>query len=310
MSLNSYKSLEDLIKRHPDKKLAIMMGNFDGVHLGHQDLINQALKECELYGLSLVILSFNPHPVCILKPDYKPFLLNTYEQKKRHLEQNRIEYFVEKTFTRDFSTQSPEDFLERNLLSYPEVSALYFGYDFAFGANKKGNYDFVARYCQDRVQVKKFDVFQVSDSEISSSLIRHSLRDSHVNEAKKFLGREFYLEGLVTKGEGRGKKIGFPTANLSFHKDLIVPQKGVYKTLTKLRGMNYLSITNIGVNPTFHDNYHLGIETHIFDFDDDLYGEVIQVHFIEFLREEKKFSSVNDLVEQIQKDCERARERD
>ena len=305
--MNTYHSLTELSQDNPTTSWGMLMGNFDGLHLGHQDLIKKTLLECQKQGLDLVVLSFNPHPICILKPGYQPFLINTYEQKKEFLAKLGVEYFVELNFNRDLSTQSPEEFLETHLLIHNQLKALYFGYDFTFGANKKGNFEFVKQYCHQRLIVKKLDVFKVDGLEISSSLIRKELDKGNVDKSAQYLGRPFFIEGLVTKGEGRGKKIGFPTANLSFHKDLIIPKRGVYSSMTHLRGMTYKSITNIGVNPTFSDKSVINVETHIFNFDDDLYGETIRVSFNSFIRDEQKFDSVNELISQISSDCEIAK---
>ena len=223
--MNTYHSLTELSQDNPTTSWGMLMGNFDGLHLGHQDLIKKTLLECQKQGLDLVVLSFNPHPICILKPGYQPFLINTYEQKKEFLAKLGVEYFVELNFNRDLSTQSPEEFLETHLLIHNQLKALYFGYDFTFGANKKGNFEFVKQYCHQRLIVKKLDVFKVDGLEISSSLIRKELDKGNVDKSAQYLGRPFFIEGLVTKGEGRGKKIGFPTANLSFHKDLIIPKR-------------------------------------------------------------------------------------
>lgn len=301
--MNIYKSLDQLSDENPGKSWAILMGNFDGVHNGHRALIKEALIECKISNEELVIISFNPHPVCILNPDFKPFLINTYAQKKELLSAVGVEHYVELSFTRDLSSMAPEDFLETLILANKKVTSIFIGYDFAFGANKKGNYKFILDYCGSRVRIKKFKVFQSGGEELSSSVIRHKLRASHIEHANKYLGREFYIEGLVTKGAGRGRQIGYPTANLSFEKELLVPHKGVYVTTATLRGMTYQSITNIGINPTFNSDDILGVETHIFDFDDDIYGETIKISFQSFLRDEKKFNSVNDLVAQIKIDC-------
>lgn len=305
--LNTYHSLSDLSLKAPSTSWGLLMGNFDGLHLGHRDLIKKTMAECQKQGLDLVVLSFNPHPICILKPSYEPFLINTYAQKKEFLKELGVKNYVEMSFTRDLSTQSPEEFLDQHLLAYDQLKALYFGYDFTFGANKKGNFSFVQKYCKNKVIVKKLNVFSLNGIEISSSLVREKIMNKETQLAGEYLGRLFFIEGLVTKGEGRGKKIGFPTANLSFHKDLIIPHSGVYSSYTELRGMNYKSITNVGMNPTFNDMNKVNVETYIFDFDDDLYGESIKVNFRDFIRDEKKFHSVNELVDQIKLDCQIAK---
>lgn len=303
-----YKSIHDLIQGQPHQNWAFLIGNFDGVHIGHQFLIKKARKETISDGLKLCLISFSPHPVCVLNPHFKPFLINTMEERREILEKEEISHLVEMRFTRDLSIQEPGAFLEGHILKFPSVKSLYFGHDFSFGANKKGNFNFTRNYCLGRLSVKEFPVLKESGLEISSSLIRHKIRDGLIKEANKFLGRKFFLRGLVIKGLGRGKKIGFPTANLKFHKSLILPKRGVYASWTLLRGMKYMSITNIGVNPTFNSGEEdLHVETYIFDFDDDLYGEKIEVQFRYFIRSERKFSNINELIHQINRDCHTVR---
>jgi riboflavin kinase/FMN adenylyltransferase len=214
-----------------------------------------------------------------------------------------VDYLIELKFTRDFSTLSPEEFLKSFLLNYPCLKDFYLGYDFAFGANKGGGYDLVRSLCSPRkIDVEIQPKYEFQNAVVSSSLIREKLLNGKIDEVDVILGRPFHLEGLVIKGEGRGKMIGFPTANIQVSEDLIVPQKGVYVTKTVYNNMIYKSITNIGNNPTFKDSNVLNIETNLFDFDTDIYGETIEIEFLHKLRDEKKFPTVNDLVNQIKLD--------
>lgn len=290
----------------PKQTWSVLMGNFDGVHRGHRDLIQKSLEKSKQNNHKLIVISFNPHPVCILNPHYKPFLLNTYEEKKELLKSVGVEFFVELSFDRDISSLSPEEFLQKKILPHSNIKEMYFGYDFTFGANRQGNYELVHRLYKDQLKLSQFEAFKLDDIAISSSLIRRSLRQGDTQKANEYLGRDFFIKGLVIKGAGRGRKIGFPTANLSFEKNLLIPARGVYSSVSFIRGMKYKSITNIGINPTFINESEVNVETHIFDFDDDLYGEQMTVYFKDFIREEKKFDSVNDLISQIKKDCQKA----
>ncbi|HXH74004.1 MAG TPA: bifunctional riboflavin kinase/FAD synthetase [Bacteriovoracaceae bacterium] len=283
--------------------IGITIGNFDGVHIGHQELLKKIKADCVSKNLKFVVVTFNPHPQKILHSEKESFLINSYEQRRILLKKLGVDYLVEVLFNRDFSTLSPEDFLRNYLLVYPNLTNFYLGYDFAFGANKQGGYDLVKKICGERgIQVETQPKFEFNGKTVSSSMIRERLFSGKIDEVKEILGRPFHLEGLVIKGEGRGKKIGFPTANVQVSQDLIVPHKGVYVTRTIYNGMTYESVTNIGNNPTFKSGNQLHIETNLFDFDVDIYGEVLDIQFVHKIRDERKFPSVNELIEQIRLD--------
>jgi riboflavin kinase/FMN adenylyltransferase len=290
-------------------QIGLTIGNFDGVHLGHRQLLKKIKAECALKSLLFVVVTFIPHPQKILQPEKERFLINSYEQRRKLLKSMGVDILIEMGFTRDFSTLSPEKFLQDHLLIYPALKDFYLGYDFAFGANKEGGYDLVRSICKPfNVDVEIQPKFEFNGKVVSSSLIRDSLLDGKIAEVEELLGRPFHMEGVVVKGEGRGKKIGFPTANIQVSPDLIVPQKGVYITRTKYNDMTYNSITNIGNNPTFKTTQQLHIETNLFDFDTDIYGESLDIEFLHKVRDERKFPTVNDLISQIKNDVESAKE--
>lgn len=281
----------------------LTIGNFDGVHLGHRELLKKIKGECVAKDLKFVVMTFIPHPQKILQPEKERFLINSYDQRRKLLKKLGVDYLVEVGFTRDFSTQSPEKFLRDHLLFYPELKDFYLGYDFAFGANKQGDYDLVKSLCLPlKVEVEIQPKFEFNGKVVSSSLIRECILGGDLKGAQELLDRPFHMEGVVVKGEGRGKKIGFPTANIQVSPDLIVPQRGVYVTRTNYNGMTYNSVTNIGHNPTFKDTHQLHIETNLFDFDTDIYGENLDIEFLQKVRDEKKFPTVNDLIAQIKAD--------
>ncbi len=283
--------------------IGLTIGNFDGVHIGHRQLLLKIKEECKKKNLLFTVTTFIPHPQKILQPEKEKFLINSYEQRRVLLSAIGVDYLVEIGFTRDFSTLSPEQFLRDYLLSYPALKDFYLGYDFAFGANKQGDYALVKSLCRPlNVAVEIQPKFEFENQVVSSSLIRGHLYSGKIDEVEKLLLRPFHLEGVVVKGEGRGKKIGFPTANIQVSPDLIVPHLGVYVTRSIYKGMTFKSVTNIGHNPTFKDSKQVHIETNLFDFDTDIYGEMLDIQFLHKIRDEKKFPTVNDLVSQIKVD--------
>jgi riboflavin kinase/FMN adenylyltransferase len=303
--------LEIPTEDHQWPGIGVTIGNFDGVHLGHRQLLKKIKAECENKNLLFVVVTFIPHPQKILQPDKERFLINSYEHRRVLLSQLGVDFLIEMKFTRDFSTLRAEEFLSRYLLTYPNLKNFYLGYDFAFGANKEGRQDLVNSLCQSRgIKVEIQPKFELNMSVVSSSLLRDLLLAGRVDEVISLLERPFHLEGVVIKGEGRGKKIGFPTANIQVSNDLIVPQRGVYITRTIYKGMTYQSVTNIGHNPTFKDTSHIHIETNLFDFNDDIYGEILEIQFLKKLRDERKFPTVNDLISQIRTDVDAAKKFD
>lgn len=288
--------------------IGLTIGNFDGVHLGHQQLLQHLKQKCVDKSLLFVVITFVPHPQKILHAERERFLISSYRQRREYLEQSGVDYLIELDFTRDFSTLSGEEFLDQYVLTYPSIESIYLGYDFAFGAHKQGSFDLVKNHCKlKNIDVEVQPKFDLKGSVISSSRIRTSIENGQVDEASELLGRSLCLDGVVVKGEGRGRKIGFPTANIQISPDSIVPKLGVYVTRTTYKGMTFKSITNIGKNPTFKDSDQVTIETNIFNFNSDIYGESIQIEFISRVRDERRFPTVTDLVDQIKKDVEFAK---
>ena len=289
--------------------IGLTIGNFDGVHIGHRQLLKKIKSDCLAKNLLFVVVTFVPHPQKILQPDKERFLINSYEQRRTLLKKLGVDVLVEMKFTRDFSTLKAEEFLSKYLLSYPNLKDFYLGYDFAFGANKEGDYDLVKSICHPRgVEVEIQPKFEFHGQVVSSSLIRERLLSGKIDEVEAILERPYHMEGVVVKGEGRGKKIGFPTANIQVSQDLLVPHKGVYVTRTIYNGMTFKSVTNIGNNPTFKDGNQIHIETNLFDFDTDIYGEMLDIQFLHKIRDEKKFPTVNDLISQIKADVDFAKD--
>jgi riboflavin kinase/FMN adenylyltransferase len=299
--MEKINSLKDLTKN-----AILTFGNFDGVHSGHREFLDEVKKNSLEKKCKLVVVTFIPHPRQILSPKEK-FLINSYEERRDILEGLHIDYIYEIEFTRDFSTLSPKDFLEQYILVSPFIKGLALGYDFSFGSNKSGSIKFVKEYCKDKdINILIQEEYLNDNSRVSSSEIRKALDSGDVECANKFLERKFYILGTVIKGQGRGRQIGFPTANIFYNKERMIPSRGVYITQTKYAGEIYNSVTNIGFNPTFEDSENINIETHILNFDKDIYGDKIEVLFSKKLRDEKKFNSVDELVKQISIDVKLA----
>lgn len=287
---------------------AVTIGNFDGVHRGHQKIINQIYNECRDADLKLVVITFTPHPIEILNPK-EHYLINSYEERRELLSRQNIDYLLEIEFNRDLSMKEPEVFLNEYIFNHIEPKRIYLGHDFAFGAQKKGNHEFVKSFCSSKsTEVNVLCSYDVEGDKVSSTVVRESLASGDVESVGKYLGRNYFIRGRVIKGAGRGRQIGIPTANLALDRYRRYPKNGVYITKTKFGESTWYSVTNIGHNPTFNDGNNVFVETHILDFDNDIYGNELEVSFIKRLRDEKKFSSVNELIEQIKLDVKKTRE--
>jgi riboflavin kinase / FMN adenylyltransferase len=295
--------------KNTGRGIAITIGNFDGVHLGHQSLLLDIIKLCNDKNEDLIVCTFTPHPKFILA-NASNFLINSYEERRSLLNKMGIEILVEFEFTRDFSTLSPKAFLDNFIAVIPNLNSLYLGHDFAFGANKSGDHAFVKKYCSDNniSCILENEFIPETSIKASSTSIRKLLSAGSIHDANLLLGRPFFVQGRVIKGMGRGKTIGFPTANIIFSDDRIVPKVGVYKSSVTVNHMTYESITNVGYNPTFENNKKINFETHIFDFDNDIYGEELLVEMHQFIRNEIKFNNVNELIKQIKADIKAIRE--
>lgn len=283
-------------------ELNITIGNFDGVHLGHQDFLKSIINEAEEINRKVLVITFVPHPAFVLRAE-PHFLINTYSERRELLKKLGVDYLLELNFTRDFSTLKPEEFLRQFVFVNKKIKKIFLGHDFHFGANKTGNFELAkVESSKNGVELLMYSEYKVDSSSVSSTIVRNQIQEGRVEVAANMLGRNFFISGRVIKGQGRGRQIGFPTANLGYDKDIILPAKGVYVTNTILNGMLYESITNVGVNPTFNTGYDIHVETHLLDFSRDIYGDEIRVIFVKKIRDEKKFSSVNELVKQIEED--------
>ena len=293
-----------------DKKLGIAIGNFDGFHLGHQKIVNTMLNHCKKYNMLLMIMLFVPHPRIALKGE-KRFLINNYKHRRKFMEESGLDVLFEVDFVPEFSDLSPAKFLDKYILSKYNIGRFFLGHNFSFGKDKKGGRVLLEKHCRkNNIFVDILDEFTECGEKISSSQIRNLLKQGNVDKSNKLLGREFFLEGSVIHGFGRGKGMGFPTVNLDLKEDMLIPASGVYCTKVIHNDNVYPSLTNIGFNPTFQRSGELTIETHILDFWGNIYGDEIRICFMEKIREEKRFQSSDELKEQIKRDIEARRNKD
>ena len=295
----------------PFHNAVITIGNFDGVHLGHQALFQEVIERAsEIHGTSLA-MTFEPHPIRVLQQNGHPPLITLYEQKIELIERTGIDVLICVPFTRDFAAIPAKEFLEEILIRRIGMKVFVVGGDYAFGRNREGNLDFLkSSSIRHQFQLVVADWIQSQSNgkaRISSTRIRELVMDGEVTGARKLLGRHYQIRGTVEHGRNRGGKLlGFPTANIRLC-DELAPKTGVYAVTVECVGGRFKGVANIGYSPTFDDHIYT-VEVHILDFDRNIYGEKIRVNFIERLRDEVKFSGIQALIEQIQNDVKAARE--
>jgi riboflavin kinase/FMN adenylyltransferase len=298
--------LEALQKPYPDTVLTI--GNYDGVHLGHQKILSTVVKRAsEINGTSMV-MTFEPHPVKVISPERNIKLLTTTEEKARLIEAMGIDILLLINFNKEFSSMLPDDFINEVLVKTLHVREVIIGAHYTFGRHKKGTIDLLKK--QGRIfgfSVQAVRNVVVHEHIVSSSAVRSLLQKGSVSEAAKYLGRAYSIEGSVIKGKGRGQSLlHIPTANITTPVE-IAPREGVYAVRVNLRGTLYDGVANIGKNPTF-GNENVSYEVHLFSFSGNLLGEHIRIHFIDRIRGERTFPDAASLEKQIRDDIAFARQ--
>ncbi|MCL6558343.1 MAG: bifunctional riboflavin kinase/FAD synthetase [Firmicutes bacterium] len=289
------------------KNLVIGMGNFDGVHVGHQKLISEMVSMAEEIDGTPAVFTFHPHPLAVLNPENSPLLLISQQAKQRIMAKLGVEVLLLVPFDIDFARLLPEDFIRSVLHEEIGVKGIVVGYNYTFGHRGQGTPEMLERYSTVfDYRLRVIPPVEVDGQPVSSTLIRGLLAKGEVDRAQKCLGFYPFVEGRVVTGDRRGSTLGFPTANLEIDEELLVPANGVYSSKVYVDGEVYLGVTNIGVKPTFEVNRR-NIEVHLLDFYQDLYGKHIKVAFTRRLREEKRFKTPSDLVKQIELDIVQAR---
>jgi riboflavin kinase / FMN adenylyltransferase len=285
----------------------LALGNFDDVHRGHRKILDRVRRVAGERGAASIVMTFDPHPPRIVRPDKAPPLLMTIEQKLEAIEEAGVQGAAIVRFTPELSRWDPEMFVRTVLVDWLRVAEVWVGANFLFGHDRAGNFSMLrtlgGRY---GFKAEKIDAVRYKDFVVSSTRIRRLISEGRVDEAGALLGRQYYIDGTVVQGDRRGRDIGFPTANLCSQNELLPPH-GVYATTTRIDGVVRPSVTNIGVRPTVDSSGRTHVETHVFNFDRDLYGASIRLGFVQRLRDERTFDGIEALRAQIAADCGRAR---
>jgi riboflavin kinase/FMN adenylyltransferase len=284
----------------------LTLGVFDGLHLGHQLVMRTVVERARALGAVPTVITFDPHPRALLHPESAPPLLQTFDQKIEALGVLGIEQTIVIHFDKAFAQIRAEDFLRTVIADRLHAQEVYLGCGFAFGHGREGNIDLLRTVSQSLgFFADEVPELRLRGRRVSSSRIRELLQQGKVNIARRMLGRPYGVEGRVVRGAERGATLGFPTANLHPH-NRVIPRNGVYVTATLIDGQWRRSVTNVGTSPTFGSDNESSVETFVMDWSGDLYGDVVRVRFLHRLRDEKKFSSIDELKSQIERDVARA----
>ena len=282
---------------------SLTIGNFDGVHVGHQQLITKVRQRARFMNLSSIVITFDPHPLRVLLDKKSPPFITLTSQKLELIDALGVDYTLCMPFTRELAALEPEEFVCKYLVRMLKLKELIIGYDYAFGKGRKGNFSLLKKLgCKYGFSVDQFPPVMADGAIVSSTRIRDLVENGHVWDVRPLLGRFYRVEGKVIAGKKRGgAQLGFPTANILL-KDELFPRTGVYAVWAEVKNQIRPAVANIGYNPTFGNDY-LSVEIHIFDFCQDIYDQPVRVHFVQRLRSEIKFSGIDELKKQIEKDC-------
>lgn len=300
------KSINEIIK--PEQGSCVTIGNFDGVHKGHQKLISSTCRKARANGLASVVVTFDPHPLRVLVNSKTPPFITLTSQKLELIALHKPDIILPLNFTREMAALSPEEFIKQYLIDPLGMKEMVVGYDYALGKGRSGNYETIAELGKKHAYgVERLDPVIINDAVVSSSRIRDLVSEGNVWDVRPLLGRFYQVRGEVVRGMNRGGRLlGFPTANIKLEDELF-PKKGAYAIRVEVDGKVLPGVANIGKNPTF-GNEALSVEAHILDFFADIYGKDIRVHFIQRIRSEKKFNGLDELKERIGIDINLARE--
>ena len=291
-----------------DEKTFVTIGTFDGVHFGHQKILEKLVSEAKAAGKKSVLLTFFPHPRMVLQKNAKIEMINTIDERSALLEKTGLDYLIIHPFSKAFSRTTALEFVRDTLVNTLNISKLIIGYDHHFGKNREGNIDQLTEYSHlYDFTVEEILAQDIDDVSVSSTKIRRALAGGNLKTANNYLGYNFMLNGLVVNGKQLGGKIGYPTANIDVQEAYkLIPKTGVYVVQSTIEDKTIFGMMNIGSRPTVDGN-HQTIEVHFFDFNQDLYGKHLTISLLYFLRDEHKFDAISSLVLQLKKDEETAR---
>ena len=291
---------ENILEYKPSRESIVTIGTFDGVHIGHRKIITDMVAKGEKENLLSILLTFFPHPRMVLQKDSNIKMIDTINEKKEIFKKLGVEVLIIQPFTKDFSRMSAIKFTRDILVNSLKVSKLMIGYDHRFGRNREATVKTLKSFGLDyNFKVDEIPAQDIESISVSSTKVRKAIRSGDFKLVNKFLSRPFNLSGKIIKGDELGRKIGYPTANLKiFEKYKLKPQNGVYLTRTKLKKQTYFGMMNIGIRPTISAKNNQ-IETHLFDFNGNLYGHEMTLEILEKIREEKKFKSIEKLKIQL-----------
>ena len=294
---------ENILEYKPSRESIVTIGTFDGVHIGHRKIITDMVAKGEKENLLSILLTFFPHPRMVLQKDSNIKMIDTINEKKNIFKNLGVEVLIIQPFTKDFSRMSAIKFTRDILVNSLKVSKLMIGYDHRFGRNREATVKTLKSFGLDyNFKVDEIPAQDIESISVSSTKVRNAIRSGDFKLVNKFLSRPFNLSGKIIKGDELGRKIGYPTANLKiFEKYKLKPQNGVYLTRTKLKKQTYFGMMNIGIRPTISAKNNQ-IETHLFDFNGNLYGHEMTLEILEKIREEKKFKSIEKLKIQLDVD--------
>lgn len=299
-TLRIFNSINDFTAT---KKTIVTLGTFDGVHIGHNAILDKICKAAQQENLESVILTFFPHPRLIVSDNYDIKLLNTIEEKSILLEKKGIQNFIIHPFDKTFSELSPREFVTQVLVEKLNIQKIIIGHDHKFGKDRAADFNDLINFGKEfGFEVEEISAQQINEVSVSSTRIRNSLLEGNVSLAKDYLGYPYVLTGNVVKGNQLGRTINFPTANIEIPEEYkLIPKNGVYIVTANVSNQTVFGMMNIGVKPTLGENKR-SIEVHLLDFDADIYNQKIQVHILEKLRDEQKFESFQTLQVQLEKD--------
>lgn len=287
----------------PQKPTVVTIGTFDGVHLGHRKIIERVVSTAKISDYESVLLSFFPHPRMVVQHQANIQLLNTIDERRQILSTTGLNHLIIHPFTKSFSRQTALQFVENILVKALNTKHIIIGYDHRFGRNRTADINDLKEFgLQFGFEVSEITAQEVNEVAVSSTKIRKALEEGQISMANTFLGYDYMLTGTIVKGRGIGKDLGFPTANLEIAEAYkLIPREGVYVVSSRIDERKVFGMMNIGKNPTV-DGHNRHIEVNFFDWDEDLYGQKLQVHLLEYLREEQKFDSLDSLKIQLAKD--------